>query len=151
MNSARKLLLLLPALVAACSVGVKVEDFKPAQGLQGVHVTLQLNGDVIEGNRTAGELLAVRDDGILLETTEIPNSEVAKRRVVLIPFWMMKTATLEQMGRVRVASDGKALDEMKLNRLRLVSRFPQGLSDELLAILLAELKQDQLDVPHRVK
>jgi len=37
------------------------------------------------------------------------------------------------------------MDEDHLNRLRLVARFPQGLSDEMLAVLLADLGQDQVD------
>lgn len=149
MRTAHSLLLLLVLSIAGCSVGVKVEDFEPAQGPHGVQMELKLNGNVIDGNKISGELLAVREDGVLLNVIDHPDYPNATGRIVLIPFWMMNTAELEQMGRVKVASQGKEMDEVYLNRLRLVARFPQGLSDELLAVLLAELGQDQVEVPHR--
>jgi hypothetical protein len=145
------ILVLIAAWIAGCTnVGMTVEDFKPAQGPHGVHMKLKLNGKVVEGDRMEGELLAVRADGILLNAVDgQPNAE-ATRRVVMIPFWMMKTATIEQMGRAKIKSQGKETDELYLNRLRLVARFPQGLSDELLATLLAEYGQEQVEVPQRL-
>ncbi|MCH9026585.1 MAG: hypothetical protein IIA05_05650 [Proteobacteria bacterium] len=131
--------------VAGCSVGVQIEDFKPAQGPQGVHIELRLKGKVIGGNTISGELLAVRADRILLNVIDNPDSPNAKSRVVLIPVSMVKTAEPEQMYRVKVRSKRKELDEEQVNRLRLVARFPQGLSDEMLAVLLAEMGQDQVD------
>ncbi len=145
MRTAHSLLFLLMLLVAACSVGVKIDDFKPAQGPQGVHIELKLEGKVIGGNTISGELLAVRADRILLQVIDSPDSPNATSRVVLIPVSMVKTAKPEQMYRVKVRSKRTELDEEQVNRLRLVARFPQGLSDEMLAVLLAEMGQDQVD------
>ena len=157
MRTVHSLLLLLMLLVASCSVGLKIENFKPAQGPQGVHVELKLEGNVIGGNTISGELLAVRADRILLNVIDNPDSPNATTRVVLIPVAMMKTVDPEQMGRMRFRSQRRdaslgsldrrreEMNEDHLNRLRLVARFPQGLSDEMLAVLLADLGQDQVD------
>jgi len=134
---------------AGCSTSVEVKDFKPAQGPQGIQMEISLNGDVIDGNKIDGELLAVRGDGVLLNVADYPGSGRAENTVVLIPFWMMDRATLEQMGSAKVESQGDEANKVYLERLRMVSRFPQGLSDELLAELLTELGQKEVEVPHR--
>jgi hypothetical protein len=140
--------MLLLAL-GGCSTSVEVKDFKPAQGPQGVQMELTLNGNVIDGNQISGELLAVRGDGVLLNVIDYPDSVSAPSTVVLIPFWMMDTAKLEQMGRAKVESQGEEKNKVYLERLRLGSRFPQGISDQLLTDLLSELGQEQLEVPRR--
>ena len=157
MRTVRSLLLLLMLLVAGCSVGVQIENFKPAQGPQGVHIELLLEGNGIRGSKISGELLAVRADHILLNVFDKPDSPNATSRVVLIPVSMMKTVDPEQMGRMgfqsrrfdpsvgNVERRREEMNEDHLNRLRLVARFPQGLSDEMLAVLLADLGQDQVD------
>ncbi len=147
MRTVHSLLFLLMLFVAGCSVGIgiQIEDFKPAQGPQGVHIELRLKGKVIGGNTVSGELLAVRADRILLNVIDNPDSPNAKSRVVLIPVSMVKTAELEQMYRVKVRSKRKELGEEQVNQLRLVARFPQGLSDKMLAVLLADLGQDRVD------
>ncbi len=142
MRTVHSLLFLLMLLIAACSVGVKIDEFKPAQGPQGVHVELKLEGKVIGGNTISGELLEVRADRILLNVIDKPDSPNATSRVVLIPYSLIKTVDPEQMGRMSFRSQRKEMDEDHLNRLRLVARFPQGLSDEMLAVLLADLGQD---------
>ena len=110
-----------------------------------MHIELQLEGKAIRGSKISGELLAVRADRILLNVIDNPDSPNATSRVVLIPFSLIKTVDPEQMGRMRFRSQREEMDEDHLNRLRLVARFPQGLSDEMLAVLLADLGQDQVD------
>lgn len=135
--------------VAGCSTSVEVKDFKPAQNPQGIQMEISLNGNVVDGNKIGGELLAVRGDGVLLNVADYPGSIKAENRLVLIPFWMMDRAKLEQMGSAKVESQGEEANKVYLERLSLVSRFPQGLSDELLAELLNEMGQDEVEVPHK--
>lgn len=135
-------------LVCGCSTGIEVDDFKPAQGPAGVQMELKLNGNVIDGNKIEGELLALRPDGILLSVNGYMGRDSSARSVVLIPFWMMNTVALEQMGKARVESQGEQ-NEIVLNRLRLVSRYPQGMSDELLTNLMSAYGQEELQVPSR--
>lgn len=112
---------------------------------------VKLNGDVIEGGKVVGELLAVRTDGVLLNVAGYQDNAKDDNRVVLVPYWMMNTARLEQMGRARIESQGEEMNEVYLNRLRLVSRFPQGLSDELLTELMSRQGQEKLEVPQRLE
>lgn len=143
-------LVLIGLSIAGCAtVGVEVDEFKPAQGPQGVHMELKLNGDIVDGNSIEGELLAVRADGVVLNVLNHTDKAEPSARLVWVPFRMMNKARLEQMGSVRIKSQGQAMDEKNLNKLRLVARFPQGLSDELLATLLAESGQAQIEVPQR--
>ncbi len=151
MKKSLLLQLLVPLVTAGCSTNVEVKDFKPAQSPHGIQMELSLNGDVLDGNKITGELLAVRADGVLLNVAEYPDSEGPGNSIVLIPFWMMNRAKLEQMGSVKVESQGEEANELYLARLRLVSRFPQGLSDELLAKLLTEMGQGEIAVPHKTE
>ena len=142
--------LLIGLSIAGCAtIGVEVDEFKPAQGPQGVHMELKLHDGIVDGNRIEGELLAVRADGVVLNVLDDTDKAEPSARLVLVPFWMTNSARLEQMGSVRVKSQGQAVDEKYLNKLRLVARFPQGLSDELMATLLAESGQAQVEVPQR--
>lgn len=141
--------LLFLLATAACSTSVAVKDFKPAQHPQGIQMELLLNGNVIDGNKIDGELLAVRGDGVLLNVADYPGSTLSGNTVVLIPFWMMDTAKLEQMGRAKVESQGEEKNKLYLDRLRLLSRFPQGLSDDLLAELLQRVGQEEVEVPRK--
>ena len=140
---------LVISVLLGCSTSVEVKNFKPAQNPQGVHMELKLNGNVIDGNKISGELLAVRDDGVLVNVDDYLGSGEATNTVVLIPFWMMDTAKLEQMGSAKVESQGEEKNRLYLDRLRLVSRYPQGLSDNLLSVLLSSMGQDQVEVPSR--
>lgn len=143
--------LVLLLVTVGCSTSVEVKDFKPAQAPHGIQMELSLNGDVLDGNKIEGELLAVRGDGVLLNVADYPDSTAPGNTIVLIPFWMMDRAKLEQMGSAKVESQGEEANELYLARLRLVSRFPQGLSDELLAKLLTETGQGEVAVPHKTE
>ncbi len=145
MTTVHSLLFLLVLLVAGCSAGVRIENFKPAQGPQGVHVELMLEGNAIGGSKISGELLAVRANRILINVIDNQDSPNASSRVVLIPYSLIKSVDPEQMGRMGFRSQRQEMDEDHLKKLRLVARFPQGLSDEMLAKLLADLGQDQVD------
>ena len=149
MNSWRISPVLLLLVVAGCTVGIKLEEFKPAQGPHGVQMEVSLNGEPIRGNDVVGELLAVQADGVLLLVPEFSGRPQAATTIVLVPYWMMKTANLEQMGKAKVESQGEEMNKVYLDRLRMVSRFPQGLSDELLAPLLANYDQESLVSPFR--
>jgi hypothetical protein len=140
--------LILVLATVACSTSVEVKDFKPAQGPHGVQIELKLNGDVIDGDKVKGELLAVHDDGVLLSVVDYPDSASAGSTVVLIPFGIMDTAKVEQMGTAKVESRGEEANETYRARLRLVARFPQGLSDELLSDLLQKMGQQEVEVLH---
>ena len=113
---------LVAALVSAgCHLGAGVKQFAPAHGPQGVSV------EVLAGSgRIAGELLELRDSGLLLLAAK---GNGAGTRVVLAPF----NSDQAPVGAPR-------------ERLRQVSRFPQGLSEELLHRLLEQSGQAEVEL-----
>jgi hypothetical protein len=62
----------------------------------------------------------------------------------LIPFTSVRTSRFEQMGSNITVRDGRPPDQGVLDRLRLVSRFPHGLSESVLSQLLATYGQTAL-------
>lgn len=130
---------LVAAMVPACSgdVGVKVEDFKPAQTPAGVGTEVRLQQNIVKGHKLDGELIAVSDAGLVLLLHAPLDTGAGRFRFVEAPFSLMRSARFEQVGSAGIRSEGKAVDEARLERLRRLSRFPQGLTDELQARLLA--------------
>ncbi len=145
-----RLLTAMAAIIVAgaCSVGPQIHEFKPASTPNGVFMDVRLHGEIIGGKRLYGELLSARPDGLLLSV--VPKDrprEVGK--VMLVPYWMLDVIEPEQMGYVKVSSEGRNMDEERLKRLNAVARYPQGLSDELLAKLLAAVDQGEVEKPQR--
>lgn len=112
----RDLALLL--LLAGCSVGPTTRGYQPATGPAGAAVTLALTDDRSVG----GELLAVEDTTLLLlENRQLIRVDLATVRSLKGPRLNVSRANLT--GAVR-------------ERLRLISRYPQGVSSDLEARLL---------------
>lgn len=125
------LLSLLPALWA-CPVGPSARSFPPAHSARGVIATIkfqQASGELI------GELLEVRDSTLLL----LRNSA----RVVVVPIAAIRSATFSDLG--RVIDHGQIYDS-DWARLRLMSRFPDGMRPEAEAHMLAAHGQTMPDV-----
>jgi hypothetical protein len=105
----------------ACAYGPTIASFEPATGPRGVTTTLiAASGEVREG-----ELLEVRETGLLL---------AGEKAIYFIPYEALQSATFKGM---RLKAGGRrAPSEEQRGTLRLVSRFPQGLSPPLLQQLL---------------
>jgi hypothetical protein len=120
---------------AACHSGPSVQRFAPAHEPGGAAISLQLRRAGVAW-RITGELLAVRDSDLLVRDT------AAFWRV---PIRAIRSATVQAKGgdvsieRGRIAAGSR-------DRLRLLSRYPHGLSDELLARLLAAYGRDSVDI-----
>ena len=113
----------------ACSVGGRVDRFAPAHQPDGVAVTLGLRG----GRKAQGELLAVQDTALLV---------LAQDTVTLVPYNAVVSGRFSEVGELTEIPPAPDF----ATRVRLVSRFPQGLSPELLARLLAAHGQSALVV-----
>jgi hypothetical protein len=127
------MLLCAAALLGACHFGGRVENFPPATSPQGVRVRL---------NRSlTGELLLVQDTALLVLV-----GAGAGGRATIAPFRRIRTADFEKLGGGYDFVGSASPDSELLARVRTVSRYPQGLTDEQLARLLASLGQKTLDV-----
>lgn len=113
-----------------CAVGSGFWNFPVAHSAAGATVELELTGS----RAIVGELLAVHDSGLI-----VVRRGWASRAVVLVP----EAAIL----RIRVAQVGtyRELTAERRERLRPVSRYPQGVSAPLLRRVLDGYGQAELD------
>jgi hypothetical protein len=106
------------ALLTACSVGTTGRNYAPAKGPEGAIVSLELTG-----KRTmTGELLTVEQGSLLV---------LVGRQLVRVALPVI------QVGKApKVSFTGATLRDEVRERLRLISRYPAGVSPDLEARLL---------------
>lgn len=123
------------ALVGACTWGTRVKSQPFATTPAGANAYYQIAGETA---RTLGELFAVDTSAIFIFSDRL-------RR---IPWDRLRYVDFANLGGRYDLFGRERPDPVELARLRLVSRFPQGLSGPLLAQVLAAIKQDAVeDVP----
>ena len=122
------LFLIVLLALAGCRFGPSLKNFEPAHSPGGAEAILML-----DLRNLRGELLALRDDGLVV---------LAKDELVFVPFEAIQHGRLAQKG--AFIRNGSAPDERARERLRLLSRYPQGLSADVEARLLAAYGQDEL-------
>ncbi|HKP49539.1 MAG TPA: hypothetical protein VJU17_05945, partial [Gemmatimonadales bacterium] len=123
----RPLPAIMLALLAlpACQIGTHARNYAPATGPAGATVNLQL----MDKSKTSGELLAVESDGFLLLQAGV---------LTRIPLSRIRSGTAP-----KVTFDAR-LGGNTRERLRLVSRYPQGVSPELEGQLLRAYGQSDV-------
>jgi len=129
----KPLRLLLPSLFAAACVvhtGQQPKTFDPAHTAQGVRATL-----TVMGTRVIGELLEVRDSGLVVHTPQ---------QVTFVQFGAVDRGTFSDSDVIIEAR--RAPDGEDRNKLRMLSRFPYGIPPDALRRLLASQHQDSLAV-----
>ena len=130
-------IVLLAGATSGCTFGLTADKFMPARGPEGIHT-----GVITRSARFDGELLAVRDDALLLLASATapgsgaPPPQNARRMVRLIPFTAIVRAQFLQLGPGFQIREGHAPSGRIKERLRLVSRFPHGMSPDIEADLL---------------
>jgi hypothetical protein len=126
--------------LAACRAGMTVEQFEPASSPNGATARLT----TADGELT-GELIEMQASGLLILTgVGRPGSEPSQGYTLrLVPFSAVRASSFPQLGRVSIR-DGQAPTGAVRERLRLVSRFPHGLSPALLKQLLARYGQTEV-------
>jgi len=117
-------------LAGGCRYGLTVESFPPARAPKGVTSKITTNRA-----RFVAELIEVRDDGIVI---------FAQQRFRLLPYSVIVSSRFDGMSSADTISDRRPPKPAARERLRLVSRFPQGLSPELLQKLLEANGQTEL-------
>ena len=107
--------------------------------------------DKAEQVAVQGELIEARVDGLVLLTGGRNDPKVSpastSRRLVLVQHRFLEEARLEGVGRSLAGGASPGADE--LEKLRRLSRFPQGLRPELLAALLHDCGQREVEVWRR--
>lgn len=130
----------LPTMCAGCAMGARLETFSLAHGPGGATAEVSTRTEVVHA-----ELLEVRPDAMLLLTHSRRREGVdrAERRLALAAYAVLQEARFAQV-RETVAR-GSVPDAAQRERLRLVSRFPQGVSADLMRRLLDDCGQAEPD------
>jgi len=111
----------LAVVLAGCYFGQTAAKFEPALGPRGVATTITSAGRTV----VSGELIEVGDTSLLVDTAPA---------IVRVPYDVIRHAAFAQTG-IHL-DDGRAPAASTRDKLRLLSRFPQGLSPALLQALL---------------
>lgn len=119
------LTVLVVPLLAACTIGTRGEGL--FRNLQARGTTTHVRvGEV----RATGELMEVRAADMLV---------LVQRRLTVVPYERIREARFERSG---VVLQGKPPSTGELEQLRLLSRYPYGLTPEQMRELLDTLGQD---------
>lgn len=109
--------------LTSCVLGTTARGFGPAVTPRGVRTSLEIPGPI---KRVSGELIEVGDSALLLA---LPSAELVSVRYRSIKAASFRQVTVDWTGGARPTP-------AVLERLRLVSRYPQSLSADRLEALL---------------
>jgi len=136
-------LIFLAVSMSACHVGPQIKDLDLANNPEGATVEVQvLPTEGRDKLKFEGELLEIRDDGIVFSGT---SADDAADEVIFVAWSRATRVRATEFGGYK-AEIGRSLEwsaETK-ERFRLVSRFPQGISPEIMDSLLAAHRQEEL-------
>jgi len=113
-----------------CTLGMTASKFRPAKGPQGVNMRL-----TTAQGELSGELIEVRDTGIVV---------LMDQKLRFLPYTEIRYSKVDQMSSFNPITQRKAPKRDAFERLRLLSRFPQGLTPELTRQLLDAYGQTEL-------
>lgn len=119
------------SILQSCRYGTTVESFPPARTPKGVIGTIVTNRGGFQA-----ELIEVRGDGILIR---------ADLKFRLLPYSTIVSFRFGGVPGGGNVGNRRELSPPVRERLRLVSRFPQGLTPELLRQLLEANSQAELE------
>jgi hypothetical protein len=144
MNSPAKAgLSLAVAFLSACHLGPQIKDLDLANNPAGATVEVQVLPEEGRGKlEFEGELLEIRDDGVVFSGAVTDDD---KHEVIFVAWSRAARVRATEFGGYR-AEIGRSLEwspETK-ERFRLISRFPQGISPEIMDGLLAAHRQEEL-------
>ena len=128
----------IACLSSACTLGMSTSEFKPARSPHGVRMVVSA-----VGGEFAGELIEVRDASVVIleDGASTGGPGVRAQRLRATPFSSIRLAKFEQRPALRLR-DGKPPSAAMRERLRLLSRFPYGMSPAVERDLLKAYGQD---------
>ena len=129
--------------LSACHVGPQIKDLDLAHNPEGATVEVQVLAAEGKNKLTyEGELLEIRDDGIVFSGADTNDSA---DEIIFVAWSSAARVKATRFGGYS-ASVGRSLEwspETK-ERFRLISRFPQGISAEIMDGLLAAHRQEEV-------
>jgi hypothetical protein len=128
----RSMTLCMLFATACFNWGSQIEKVAPANGPQGARVALRLCG---ENNDRVGELFAVDSVGVTIR----------EARLIRVSWAKLAAMDVKNMGSAYDVAFSEAVTPGKRATLAPLSRFPQGLSGDLLRSVLSTLGQGTLE------
>ena len=145
-------LFVFACVATGCSFGMTAAKYPPALGPQGV--SLQLD---IGERQMSGELIEVRESGMVILTPApvTPSSSSARPggassqaldqgRLQFVAYGAIHSWEVDGSSKWIAVIEQRAPDRNAREQLRLLSRFPQGLTADLLKLLLTAHGQTEL-------
>lgn len=131
-SAPRALMLIAWLACTACTWGVKASDIPWSRGPDGAPATVRIEGD---RQPMTGELVAVDSLGILLRTTILSR----------IRWGAVRALDVRGLGSGYRVAGGAIPSIATIQRLALVSHFPQGVEPAVLTQLLAATNQSAVE------
>jgi len=128
--------LVVALALAGCHWGPRLENFAPAREVRGADVSLTTRDGI-----SRGELLAVSDSGLLV---------LLDLKVSFVPASFVEHGKVVDLGADYHFDGAPHFPSTSVNRLRPVSRFPQGVDASLLRRLLQLHGQTSVEVVPKV-
>ena len=119
------------AIVGGCTVGKSGKNLMVATGPAGASI----NAAVPQGAVT-GELVTLREHGLIVRSGA---------QLRFLPYGIITRMTVSELGPNYAVSAQSGMTAQKKARLRLVSRFPQGMTPEIEREFLVKLGQSAID------
>lgn len=142
-NTTRCIALLAVLTLSACRFGTMPNDIDWVNSPEGARIALRVVG---EPQDRVGELLAVDDDGVVMRVSAHDRGVVLRRPMVTRVFWTRIDAIdVDRLGGGYDIRRGQRVTPGERRKLTLISRFPQGISADLMTKLLAASKQAVLE------
>jgi hypothetical protein len=135
---------LVAGTIAGCSYGQKISDFPSATGPEGATVRV-----AVPGGGYLGQLIETRADAILILSSarlQYKSGETLQEletRVRLVPYNRIESVQFQRGSKIDGPKWSPA-DAASRERFRLLSRFPQGLTPDLLQQLLKMYGQTEV-------
>lgn len=132
-------------LLSACHVGPLIDQIHAAREPGGACVLIEIaQWGTQKKQKYEGELLEVRDDGLVVA---LQSDSIRDTHIAFVPWnivYRVKATTLPGIQSTTPQTERRR--EIAIKEFRIVSRYPQGLSPELLDRLLASFDQKAMDI-----
>jgi hypothetical protein len=124
--------MLLCAGLSACTYGMRPDDFEPAKRPVGARVAVRVEGERADRR---GELFAVDSLGVM----------IGGERLVRVRWSRLAAMDVDRLDHPYDISFGERVAPERRERIATISRFPQGLSGELLQRVLTKFTVKTLE------
>ncbi len=139
----RCIALLAVVTLSACRFGPSPKDIDWVNSPDGARIALRVVG---EPQDRVGELLAVNDESVMLRSYEVVEGVELRRPKITRVLWSRVYAIdVDKLDSSYDVMRGQRVTNGARRNLALISRFPQGISPEILAKLLTATKQTAVE------